>query len=121
MPYWLYVTRGYGFTVEDINWSCPADLEPYANAHRLEIRERDSLNHEMGLYNKIAFEVVMAHFGAGLSGKKSPAKYIDKPFMIDGFEDENNPNREGKEGIAVFEMKKRTNMLARNGLQASPM
>ena len=68
-------------TVEDIDWSCPTDLEPYAKARNLEIREIDAFLHSAGAYNKIAYEVVMAHFGAGLAGKKSDAKYVEHPFM----------------------------------------
>lgn len=83
------VTKGYGFSVEDIDWSCPADLEPYAKAHSLELKERDSQMYSMGLYNKIAFSVVMAHFGAGLAGKDSQAEYIESPFM-----QMKDPNRE---------------------------
>ncbi len=75
------MTKGFGFTVDDIDRSCPADLEPYAKAHKLEMMERDAQMHSMGAYNKIAYEVVMSHFGAGLSGKKSSAKYIEEPFM----------------------------------------
>ena len=37
--------------------------------------------HSMGMYSKIAFEVVMAHFGANLVGKKSDAEYIKEPFL----------------------------------------
>lgn len=83
------VTKGYGFTVEDIDWSCPADLEPYAKAHKLEMMECDAQMHGMGKYAEIAFGVVMAHFGAGLAGKDSKAEYIEKPFM-----QMENPNRE---------------------------
>ena len=67
--------------MDDIDWSCPADLEPYAKAYKLEKREQDAQAHSMGLYNKIAFEVVMAHYGAGLAGKKSDAEYIKEPFL----------------------------------------
>lgn len=83
------VTKGYGFTVDDIDWSCPADLEPYAKAHNLELMEHDAQMHSMGKYNEIAFGVVMAHFGAGLAGKDSHAEYIEKPFM-----QMDDPNRE---------------------------
>ncbi len=34
----------------------------------------------MGRYNLDAFSVVMSHFGAGLSGKRSRAKYMEKPI-----------------------------------------
>lgn len=34
-----------------------------------------------GNYGFSALQTVMAHFGSGLSGKKSNAKYIDKPVM----------------------------------------
>ena len=33
------------------------------------------------LYTMRAFEVVMSHFGAGLSGKKSSAKYYEEPLL----------------------------------------
>lgn len=42
--------------------------------------ERDYMH---GLYVMRAFDVVMSHFGAGLSGKKSKAKYYDKPLLSD--------------------------------------
>lgn len=74
------MTRGYGFSVEDIDWSCPADLEPYSKAKEVENKHTDNNLYIMGLYSKLAFEVVMSHFGAGLSGKQSHAKYIEKPL-----------------------------------------
>ena len=33
-----------------------------------------------GRYNLDALTVALSHFGAGLSGKKSEAKYPDKPY-----------------------------------------
>lgn len=95
------VTKGYGFTVDDIDWSCPADLEPYAKAHNLELMERDAQMHSMGKYNEIAFSVVMAHFGAGLAGKDSQAEYIEKPFM-----QMDDPNRELTEEEKQIEIKR---------------
>lgn len=35
-PFWLLVTKGYGFTVHDIDTSCPADLQPYADVYNLD-------------------------------------------------------------------------------------
>lgn len=37
-------------------------------------------------YTLRAFEVVMAHFGAGLSGKSSSAKYYEKPIFSEAYE-----------------------------------
>lgn len=76
---WLLCTKGYGFTVKDIDSSCPADLEPYAEAHTLEMKQRDR---EMwmwwGEYGLAATSVAVDHC---LNGRKAQSKYIDKPIM----------------------------------------
>lgn len=73
------VTKGYGFTVDDIDWSCPADLEPYAKAHKLEAMENDSIIHAAcGSYVLSAVSVAVEHC---LAGRKAKSKYIDKPIM----------------------------------------
>ena len=41
-PYWLAVTKGYGLTVHDIDWSCPTDLHPYELAYELEDQKREN-------------------------------------------------------------------------------
>lgn len=73
------VTKGYGFTVHDIDMSCPADLQPYADAYSLERRQQDN---EMwlwfGSYGVSAVAVAVEHC---LSGKKAKSKYIDRPVM----------------------------------------
>jgi hypothetical protein len=59
----------------------PKKLKPFYTAYENKRKIRDE---EMwiwvGAYFKSAFETVIAHFGAGLSGKTSQAKYIDKPI-----------------------------------------
>lgn len=45
-----------------------------------ELERLDALMWQNGLYTKKAFEVVMAAFEAGLSGKQSKDTYFDKPF-----------------------------------------
>lgn len=73
------MTKGYGFTAHDIDMSCPADLQPYADAYSLERKQRDN---EMwmwfGSYGLSAVAVAVEHC---LSGKKAKLKYIDKPVM----------------------------------------
>lgn len=76
---WLLCTKGYGFTVKDIDSSCPADLEPYAEAYKLEMKQRDR---EMwmwwGEYGLAATSVAVDHC---LNGRKAQSKYIDKPII----------------------------------------
>lgn len=104
-PYWLLATKGYGFTVNDIDWSSPADLEPYRRAYELEMKNKDTLMHNMGLYNKMAFDVVMANFGAGLAGKRGKAEYLDKPIyqLLEEKEYEKKNDRKEYKGMTKEE------------------
>ena len=113
------MTKGYGISVTDIDGSCPADLEPYAKAHRIDQIEKDSIMHRAGFYNMIAFEVVMSQFGAGISGKRSNAKYPDNPISAKE-EKTVSAGKESNEEIAVFEMKKRIKVLQETGMAQSP-
>lgn len=72
------MTKGYGFTVDDIDWSCPVDLEPYAKAYELEIQHQDSRMYMMGMYNLSAVTVAVER---NLAGRKSRAKYLEKPIL----------------------------------------
>lgn len=72
------VTKGYRLTIDDIDWSCPADLEPYAKAYELEMRHQDSLMYMMGMYNLSAVTVAVER---NLAGRKSRAKYLEKPIF----------------------------------------
>ena len=111
------VTKGYGLTVDDIDWSCPADLEPYAKAHKLEIQENDSIIHAAcGSYVLSAVSVAVEHC---LAGRKAKSKYIDKPIMSEL--EEKSSYKESSEEIAVFEMKQRINLLRKQGLPESPI
>lgn len=116
-PYWLMVTKGYGFTVNDIDQSCPADLEPYAKAHNKEIMEQDALQYAWyGSYGLSALNVAIEHCFAG---KKAKSKYVEKPIF---FEEETKSNgyKESQEEVAVFEMKQRIELLRKQGLPESP-
>lgn len=42
-----------------------------------------------GNYGFSAFETVMAHFGAGLAGKNSNAKYLEKPRLAEIADNQN--------------------------------
>lgn len=79
------VTKGYGFSVDDIDWSCPADLDPYAKAYKLQIQHQDAQLHTMGLYALSAISVAIEH---NFAGKKAKSKYIEEPFLSKVFDDE---------------------------------
>ena len=87
-PYWLMVTKGYGFSLHDIDWSCPSDLEPYSKAHALERKEKDMLVHAwFGSYGINSLCVALDKM---LNGKKSTSEYIKEP-IITKIEEENKP------------------------------
>lgn len=79
------MTKGYGLTVEDIDWSCPADLEPYAQAQRYEMMQKDSLMHIMGMYNMSAVSVAIDR---GFSGRKARTEYIKEPLLQKSIEEQ---------------------------------
>lgn len=84
------MTKGYGFTVDNIDWSCPADLEPYAKAYELEMQHQDSQMYMMGMYNLSATSVAVEY---NLAGRKARSKYIKKPLLQE-FEEQNKPMSE---------------------------
>lgn len=63
-------------------WECtPKELNALFKGYREQKQIDDEKMYTQGLYNKIAYEVVMSHFAAGFAGKKSKAKYVEKPFL----------------------------------------
>lgn len=104
------MTKGYGFTVKDIDWSCPADLEPYAKAYRIKRNEKDMSQWQLGQYMAAAINCILPK-----------GKYPKKPmFQIEDFK-EIHSNKESQEEIAIFEMKQRINLLRKQGLPESPI
>lgn len=68
----MIVTKGYGFSISDIDESCPADLEPYNKAYKLEQKTNDSLVYAwFGEYFRSAL-------GAMFDSKE---KYAEKPIL----------------------------------------
>ena len=79
------MTKGYGFSVDDIDWSCPADLEPYAKAHKLQLQEQDGQLYMMGIYALSAASTAIEH---NFAGKKSKSEYIKEPLLSKAFEND---------------------------------
>lgn len=78
-PYWLLVTKEFGFMVDDIDWACPADLEPYAKAYRMQLEQQDSQLHIMGIYVLSAVSVAIERNFS----KRAKGKYIEKPLLYE--------------------------------------
>lgn len=77
LPFYLLATKGYGMSVQEINWSCPADLEPYVDAYILGAKKRDEDMWIMGKYVHTSLCVLADNI---IGGKKSKAEYPEMPF-----------------------------------------
>lgn len=71
------VTKGYGLTVQDIDESCPADLEPYAEVYKLEEKKADERMWTMGIY---VMSAVQTAIEKNLAGRKAKSEYMKEPI-----------------------------------------
>lgn len=112
------VTKGYGLTINDIDQSCPADLEAYEKAHNKELEEQDYMQHMWwGNYGISALYFAFEHC---IGGKKSKSKYIKSPILSKEIQKVNG-YKESQEEVAIFEMKQRIELLRKQGLPESPI
>lgn len=72
------VTKGYGLTIDDIDWSCPAELEPYAKAHNLNLEEQDTLSWELGIYFNSA---IRSALDSMFNGRDAKIEYMKEPIF----------------------------------------
>ncbi|MBQ2902409.1 MAG: hypothetical protein IJE49_11270 [Agathobacter sp.] len=73
------VTKGYGFSIHDIDCACPADLEPYAQAHKMELKGNDNMAWMYcGNYVLSAISVALEHC---LAGSKARSEYLKEPVL----------------------------------------
>lgn len=86
----MLATKGYGLSVDDIDWSSPADMEPYLKVHKEELKEKDYLAWLQGQYTLSAVSVAVEHC---LAGRKAKSKYIKKPLLQE-LEERNEPMAE---------------------------
>lgn len=78
------VTKGYGITIDDIDWSCPADLEPYNQAYNMQLEALDRYAHAFcGVYIENAVAVAVERC---LAGKKARLDYIKDPLLKEAYE-----------------------------------
>ncbi len=102
---------------------CPCELKPYEDAYRLEQEQIDIQNHIMGKYVCMSIMSTICN-SQWFKGKHTPPfEYPETAFLqqeIVAREKHENGNKESNEEIAVFEMKKRINLLKKQGLPESP-
>lgn len=73
------MTKGYGFSVADIDNSNPHDLEPYRLAHDVEQKQQDTQVWLMcGNYVVSAVATAVEHC---LAGRKARSKFIKEPIL----------------------------------------
>lgn len=106
-------------TKQEFMKSKPIELPAFYKAHKLRQQMRDEEMWYLGKYVEIAVSVAIDHC---LNGKTAKSEYVKKPFLIAEKEEvkKKNKNKEKNEELAVFEMKKRTMILEKYGLQQSP-
>lgn len=92
----MVVTKDYRLTINDIDWSCPSDLEPYILAFKQEEKLIDHHNWMLGLYIQNATYVAIEH---ALQGNKAKSEYIKEAMLSkidedDGLSQEEIDNKE---------------------------
>jgi hypothetical protein len=97
----------------------PKEFYALSEGIKIEKERKDEEMYTQALYFKRAFEVVMAHFGAGLAGKKSDAEFFKKPFLVMAKEKQNE-TIENQVQRQIYEAQAWAIALRKNGLPPSP-
>lgn len=97
MPYYLSIGLDKAF----IDSSCPTDLKPYEEAHKLKIMEQDSMNWYSGMYT---LRAVLTAIDKAFSGKRSTAEYMDEPILAElNLTEEERYNKRLRKALAMEE------------------
>lgn len=80
----MLCTKDYGISIAQLDWSCPADIEPYIKMYELSERKADE---HAWLHGQYVYEGVLTALDQGFSGKKAKMKYPDKPYSVKARED----------------------------------
>lgn len=85
--------------------SCPADLEPYKEAHNLEIREVDNLAY--AFCGNYLLSAVSAAVDGNLHGRNSKLKFVDSPMLQEyGMSEEERKQKQIDLFVAKMEVMK---------------
>lgn len=103
----MFITKGYGITVDYIDWSCPAEMKNYEKAKIMERNEQDVNNWQLGAYIARSISTI----GKG--------EYPKKPiFQYETEESENN--EENQPAIDRLNMEIRGKILEEMGFPMPP-
>lgn len=80
----MLCTKDYHITPQALDWSCPADIEPYIKLYELSERKVDEHAWLQGQY---IYEGVLTALDQGFSGKKAKMEYPNKPYSEKARED----------------------------------
>lgn len=91
-------------SVDDIDWSCPTDMEPYLKAHEEELKEKDFLAWIQGQYFASALDSTVCNAVLWRKKGSKPHKYIEKPILenINKEQTENNNQDELQKQRELF-------------------
>lgn len=90
----MIATKGYGFTPDMIDWSSPADMEPYMKSHEIELKERDYMAWLQGQYFASALDATVCNNELWRKKGSKPHKYVEKPFLESLFRKQSDKNNE---------------------------
>lgn len=119
----MCVTKTYAFRPEQIGKMCPCELKPYEDAYRLEQEQIDIQNHILGKYVCMSIMSTIGNSQWFKDKHTPPFEYPETAFLqqeTETTEKRKNGYKESNEEIAVFEMRKRINLLKKQGLPESP-
>lgn len=106
----------------DVFWHLsPKKLKAFYKAYKTKRELRDEENWYLGQY---FFSAILSALDCFMNGDKAKTKYVEKPFTQNTSEfkkQEKNDFKESKEVVAVYEMKKRTRLIEKQGLPMSPV
>lgn len=102
---------------------CPCELKPYEDAYKLEQQQIDMQNHMLGSYIRLSILSTIGNSQWFKPKSLPPFEYPGIAFSQQEAKEKEkkNENKESQEEVAVFEMKKRINLLRKQGLPESPM
>ena len=73
----MLCTKAYVIKPETLCWSCPAEIEPYIKLYDLEERKKDE---QAWLQGRYVYDATLVAIDNAFGGRKSKARYVEKPF-----------------------------------------